>query len=837
MDQEQPSKRQKIKRACDNCRNRKIKCDGEQPCGRCHSSGTRCLYTHVEKKRTVTKKADKASTIQNLNQRMNKMESLITTLIDKLNTGGVSRSPSAEDSNDSASSTNGQSPTSRDVSEQGFNPNSILPTGDANTGNDKISPEKYIGSQSSLSVLSPRGMIWLAEKANDPTITAQFQTIISRSHYIFHNQMKKWMETIEAKDLADIPQRDILNRILESFTKDLLHLFFIISSEEVHEVFETYYSYQEKKSTRRLSNSEMLIMHSIVAIATNLQFVKHSGDESTLASLKSLEEKHLLTAIHYYHKISIIGEGLKSIQGILLLISHTNFSLLPQANYMLIATAIRIAQGIGLHRVESLVGMTEEEKRKRRKIWWYCYLADRTNCLKAGKPLTITDTDISKMDMSEFKELIFENFPKDLLNKILNDEIDLMDLSTKDMLTTEVMPEKGYCITHLNSYFVTLFFHFTSEAYETLFCATALVGKSADQIMEIIEKLNSKLEALNKTIPSSVRPGNPLKLGIYEGYVDYKFLMLHFAYYLHVMIINRMAFKRSWLNHHQELVDDSSNFLPRQERLIKKCLEAARNILKIVQRMDVYKGSLFSISMFVFSSAFFTLLTACLELPNSPESRNDLILIHNTTDILFSKLSVMTTQIGETSLYDIMSSTTKYFLRVGILVYNNANPDKIDLTGLDYELKMYFKRLQEMDPNENRKRKRAHAAPFSPPQPSSLSHVRSTNNQQSVPPVQASNFPNIASRKSSQPNTPDLNNILNDPVGNPTTTSYSDDISQTNSVSSTSGEGFDSMSWADMDVGTNSNVFQQLFPMPNLFIGNNMGEPQGFEGFPGHFEW
>lgn len=834
MDQEQPSKRQKIKKACDNCRNRKIKCDGEQPCGRCHSSGTRCLYTHVEKKRTVTKKADKASTIQNLNQRMNKMESLITTLIDKLNTGTASRSPSAEESNDSTS-TSGNSP-SRDATDQVFSSNSILPASETNASGDKISPEKYIGSQSSLSVLSPRGMIWLAEKANDPTITSQFQTIISRSHFIFYNQMKKWIDPIETKDLVDLPSRDILNRILESYTKDMLHLYFIISPQELRELLDVYYDHHEKKSSKKMSNSEMLILHATVAISTNLQFEKHSGDESTLSSLKALEEKHLLTAIHYYHRISILGEGLKSIQGILLLISHTNFSMLTQANYMLIATAIRIAQGIGLHRVESLVGMSEEEKKKRRKIWWYCYLADRTNCLKAGKPLTITDTDISKMDMEEFKELMFENFPKDLLSKILNDEIEIMDLSTKEILSTTT-PEAGLCITYLNSYFVTLFFHFTSEAYETLFCATALVGKNADQIMEIIETLNLKLEALNERIPTSVRPGNPLKLGIYEGYVDYKFLMLHFAYYLHVMIINRMAFKRSWLNHHQELVDDSSNFLPRQKKLIKKCLEAARNILKIVQRMDAYKGSLFSISMFVFSSAFFTLLTACLELPNSPESRNDLILIHNTTDILFSKLSVMTKQIGENDLYDIMSNTIKYFLRVGILVYNNANPDKIDLTGLDYELKMYFKRLQEFDPNGNKKRKRPHPAPFSPPQPSSLSHVRSTSTQQPAPSMTSTSFPSLSSRRSSQANTPDLNNILNDPIANPTTANYSDDISAANSVSSASGEGFDSMSWADMDVGTNSNVFQQLFPMPNLYIGNNMGEPQGFDGFPGHFEW
>ncbi|OXT09690.1 hypothetical protein B9K06_27355, partial [Bacillus sp. OG2] len=43
--------------ACDHCRTRKVKCDGEETCSRCLSKGLECTYNYIFKKR-VRKKHD-----------------------------------------------------------------------------------------------------------------------------------------------------------------------------------------------------------------------------------------------------------------------------------------------------------------------------------------------------------------------------------------------------------------------------------------------------------------------------------------------------------------------------------------------------------------------------------------------------------------------------------------------------------------------------------------------------------------------------------------------------------------------------------------------------------
>lgn len=44
-------KRLRTKVACDYCRKRKSKCDGEQPCSKCISRKRQCVYSYVSKER------------------------------------------------------------------------------------------------------------------------------------------------------------------------------------------------------------------------------------------------------------------------------------------------------------------------------------------------------------------------------------------------------------------------------------------------------------------------------------------------------------------------------------------------------------------------------------------------------------------------------------------------------------------------------------------------------------------------------------------------------------------------------------------------------------------
>lgn len=77
-----PIVRRRISKACNYCRQRKIKCNGNTPCLNCKNHQIECTYSKTirKKKKPTTKKL----TLQDLEKRMNKMDSKFELLNDKL---------------------------------------------------------------------------------------------------------------------------------------------------------------------------------------------------------------------------------------------------------------------------------------------------------------------------------------------------------------------------------------------------------------------------------------------------------------------------------------------------------------------------------------------------------------------------------------------------------------------------------------------------------------------------------------------------------------------------------------------------------------------------------
>ncbi|KAG0163779.1 hypothetical protein DFQ28_011297 [Apophysomyces sp. BC1034] len=69
------SKRMKIQRACDECRKRKVKCDGAQPCLRCRKSDAQCVFVKLPPKRGPPKQY-----IENLEARLQLVEKALRSM-------------------------------------------------------------------------------------------------------------------------------------------------------------------------------------------------------------------------------------------------------------------------------------------------------------------------------------------------------------------------------------------------------------------------------------------------------------------------------------------------------------------------------------------------------------------------------------------------------------------------------------------------------------------------------------------------------------------------------------------------------------------------------------
>lgn len=84
LDDSQDAKRRRIARACDQCRRKKIKCDGKLPsCTHCTNYKTECIFTQIEKKRATPKGAKYIEALENRLTRMEKLLRLAGILVNE----------------------------------------------------------------------------------------------------------------------------------------------------------------------------------------------------------------------------------------------------------------------------------------------------------------------------------------------------------------------------------------------------------------------------------------------------------------------------------------------------------------------------------------------------------------------------------------------------------------------------------------------------------------------------------------------------------------------------------------------------------------------------------
>ncbi|KAI8598686.1 hypothetical protein EDD21DRAFT_309049, partial [Dissophora ornata] len=72
-------KRSKITKACDNCRRRRVKCDGvPEGCGGCRAAKTQCVYTTSNTKRGPPK-----GYVEVIEDRLGKIENMLAGIVRK----------------------------------------------------------------------------------------------------------------------------------------------------------------------------------------------------------------------------------------------------------------------------------------------------------------------------------------------------------------------------------------------------------------------------------------------------------------------------------------------------------------------------------------------------------------------------------------------------------------------------------------------------------------------------------------------------------------------------------------------------------------------------------
>lgn len=315
-------KRDRISKACQFCRSKKIKCDGATPCSHCKTSNnSQCFYpSNTERKPRTKKSVSKSSKSQNvgeLEDRLGRLESLLSTLTDKMVPGGSSNgfnsisgpvidtpqmqsvgsksSDGYDESEDSSKEFSGGDYLDRNLTNTAYSdtfkrnpdpPSTQYGKTDDENGYDDTKEDSniaqvfhisdhYYGSHSNFNIFSNKSLEWIFTKL--PKQDSELLTPMGNLPIMFNLCLRTFKEVWFAPRSND---EELKRRLVEgwfpedqSLVFDLIDCFdgiFLASdlcdSQSVRELFRTYYLNKKEPNPNRFKFSELLIMNISLAL-------------------------------------------------------------------------------------------------------------------------------------------------------------------------------------------------------------------------------------------------------------------------------------------------------------------------------------------------------------------------------------------------------------------------------------------------------------------------------------------------------------------------------------------------------------------------------------------
>ncbi|WEJ96868.1 Fungal Zn2Cys6 Cluster domain [Yamadazyma tenuis] len=733
-------KRDRVARACLYCRKKKVKCDGQSPCGNCKSYlGGECTYPSETKKRVRNKRAknDKGQSISELDSRLAKLEGLLTNLASKLGAGnleltesdeqsendGVDEDETGEGGDESITKENeGSNPPiqakdldiegdySRDTREKNGSLLFVLKHEEqcnTNTERTYCLPEAFYGSHSMFHIFSEKSLEWMHSRLprehihllipvrNLPRL---FSICIESFNEVWSGANSKDGRSKQKMAEGDFPEaQELVYDLLEAFSRVFM-AGQLVETSYLRKLFENYYNNQKYEGGRtynrgvryQFRSSELLIMNISLALCISHVLYKRkpgpctptSGEQISLCNtptldaygeddLIKLQSQFLVSSIHYYQKVSVMSEGVSTVQAILLFIIYLELTLVKStANYILAAVAVRFAQEIGLHRCESFEGLPIEEVAFRRKLWWFCEYLDIEICYRHGKPPLINPADVSTLTRKDF---ISGSTVKNLPFNINTDN----HLDPK--LLKFLLEEKGLDVYF--GHFMSLLNRLRFEAYSKLFSASSCDHSFTD-IIYILTSMNKKMWELGSSMSPELRPRfyNDSEFGnsaLFQNKTieDGQLVMLlsfHLAFFTQLMTMNRLITRLKCDPHEIEIKNSEAIYLR------DLASDSARTIVHITLRTvrNTISASNLSWLIFYSSAAVLDILQSCLNKPKSEDTVSDMeLLIDGMINCSVKQLFRNPPKNGEmfNQIDSVMCLVTFIMLQMGIRIVESQS--------------------------------------------------------------------------------------------------------------------------------------------------------------------
>lgn len=549
----------------------------------------------------------------------------------------------------------------------------------------------------STALLTAQKLYWfkqsLGVKASNEEFLSPISEILSISLKWYATQMKKFMDLSSPAFfsseiiLYSLPPKQQAKRLLENFHATLLSsVTGIISLKECLDLAEKYYS----ESGEKLTYPEHLLLNVCLcsgASATqsivrgDSKFLRKDRYDPTSQELKKIENVALLNAMYYYHKLSTICSGTRTLQALLLLNRYFQLTYDTELANCILGTAIRLAVDMELNRKSSYKSLDFEEAIRRRSMWWHCFCTDKLYSLMLSRPPIVGERDMDMLTDQNYYEVIKTNILPDLIDK----KEDLDKITDVNSALNVVV---NFCqhISLFISYYVSKLVSIESKIYSTCFAVRSTLDLSFDAMLDKIKDLNDSLNNWRDNLHVS------MKLKSYKQYLSVLYaqksqenpalsfeiacsrvLNCHFRALYSKVILSMVT--TSLLIDNKRLYKGSRHDIPQLFILFSsQYLNASKEMLLLFQGIN-YQAHMYNEVMYQFSTAVFVLFFYVVDNINDLKKKGE---VKEIIDILKKSYDRLVGENDEQLLFDNVKWNTlivfySHFLKYVLQRYHALN--------------------------------------------------------------------------------------------------------------------------------------------------------------------
>ena len=549
----------------------------------------------------------------------------------------------------------------------------------------------------STALLTTQKLYWLKQSLGANISNEEFLSplneILGISLKWYATQMKKFMDLSSPAFfsseiiLYSLPPKQQAKRLLENFHATLLSsVTGLVSLKECLDLAEKYYS----ESAEKLTYPEHLLLNVCLCSGASATQSITRGDSKYLRKdrydpnsqeLKMIENVALLNAMYYYHKLSTVCSGTRTLQALLLLNRYFQLTYDTELANCILGTAIRLAVDMELNRKSSYKSLDFEEAIRRRSMWWHCFCTDKLYSLMLSRPPIVGERDMDMLTDQNYYEVIKTNILPDLIDK--KEDFDkITDVNSALNIVV------NFCqhISIFISYYVSKLVSIESKIYSTCFAVRSTLDLSFDAMLDKIKDLNDSLNNWRNNLHVS------MKLKTYKQYLSVLYaqksqenpalsfeiacsrvLHCHFRALYSKVILSMVT--TSLLTDNKRLYKGSRHDIPQIYILFSsQFLNASKEMLQLFQGID-YQAHMYNEIMYQFSTAVFVLFFYVVDNITNPKTKGE---VKETIEILKKSYDHLVGENDEQLLFDNVKWNTlivfySHFLKYVLQRYHQLN--------------------------------------------------------------------------------------------------------------------------------------------------------------------